>query len=79
LAPFTLAFIQRRGLRAAGIASGRVSTGEDRAARRAGNEVEETCDRSPAAALDLGQHQRGDQPADPATVDRQHPRRRAAY
>ena len=47
-------------------------TGEDPAGRGAGDEVEHVGDPAAGAALDLGQHERGDQAPDAATVDREH-------
>ncbi|MDP9133846.1 MAG: hypothetical protein M3N56_03350 [Actinomycetota bacterium] len=44
---------------------------EDRAGRGAGYEVDQIADRAAGAALDLGQHERRDQPADPAAVERE--------
>jgi hypothetical protein len=79
LAPFTLAFIQRRGLRAAGIASGRVST----QARIAPLDVPATRWKRPAIGRRLRRSISASTNAGinphPATVDRQHPRRSAAY
>ena len=45
--------------------------GEDAAGRGARDQVEELGDPAARAALDLGEHERGDQPADAAAVDRE--------
>ena len=47
------------------------AAGEDAARRGPGDEVEELGRRAPRPALDLGQHERGDQAPDAAAVDRE--------
>ena len=47
----------------------RQRTGEDAAGRRAGHEVDQLGDPPPGPQLDLGEHDRRDQPPDAAAVD----------
>ena len=65
--------VGRAERRAVAIAGSREAAGEDAAGRRAGDQVEQL-GRPPARpALEVREHDRGDQPADPTAVDREDP------